>query len=109
MGHKNQYSNAYFDDDGLKTRETYKKFEKFLNIEEYEETSVMSELSLLKKEHKLFTKILWYLIMENENYDLDPDSTLGVLLSCMNEKGEIAEGMIDQVLDLKVSKKTKER
>lgn len=105
MGHKNQYSNAYFDDDGLKTRETYKKFEEFLNIEEYEETGVMNELSLLKKEHKLLTKILWHLAMENENFDLDPESSLGVLLSCMNEKGEIAEGMIDQVLDLKVSKK----
>jgi len=109
MGHKNQYSNAYFDDDGLKTRETYKKFEEFLNIEEYEETGVMNELSLLKKEHKLLTKILWHLAVENENYDLDPESSLGVLLSCMNEKGEIAEGMIDQVLDLKVSKKTKGR
>jgi integrase len=109
MGHKVSYDSAYFNYTDGQLRKEYKKYEKVLNIEKVPvETAVINqELSLLKKEHKLLTKILWHLAMENENFDLDPESSLGVLLSCMNEKGEIAEGMIDQVLDLKISKKLK--
>ena len=102
MEHKVPYDSAYFNYTDGQLRKEYNKYEEVLSIEKLPaETAVISqELSLLKKEHKLLTKILWHLVVKyNENYDLDPDSTIGVFLSCMDENGELPEGVIDQVLD----------